>query len=131
MSKRLQAYFQTEDEAEHVRILLQAHRADQIEVGAVGDTPGRDVLLMPLSATVGSGSVGVAGSSGLSTGHPGEGAPGAFVGFHALDEPGRDRGGEDDRELRYVLSAHVDEAEYEKVAELVRRNSGHVLKLER
>lgn len=134
MGKRLQAYFHTEDDAEHVRILLQAHHVDQLEVGSVQDMPGREVLLMPLTPTVGSGSVGIAGSSGLSTGHPGAGAPGAFVGLQALDLDGlgndRDGDGVDDRELRYVLSARVDDAEYGKVVELVRSNSGHVMKLD-
>ncbi|UUZ83013.1 hypothetical protein LJK88_03295 [Paenibacillus sp. P26] len=69
MSKQVQAYFHTENEAEDVRIKLQAYPVDHIEVGAAPEALDRGTpLLFPFAAAAGTaaGPVGgyVAGATG-------------------------------------------------------------------
>ncbi|WP_281885033.1 hypothetical protein [Paenibacillus sp. YYML68] len=128
MSKHLQAYFHTENEAEDVRILLQTYAVEQIEVGQLQSTSGDDANFMPYSPSLGSANVAV-GVPALGAGNNTNGAPGFMpVFFNLDDEVGEDGGGF--RGFSYVLSALVEDRDFEKVVDVVHSNGGRVLKLE-
>lgn len=133
MSRPIQAYFHTENEAEDVRIKLQTYRVEQVEIGELDEAPDRDTPLLPV-AVAGAGTVpagvGYAGSEAGPIAATGAAAAGAYLGFRTLDEAGHDKDGDgsDDRELRYALSARVAEEQYDEVVEMIRRHQGHVAK---
>lgn len=133
MSKQVQAYFHTENEAEDVRIKLQAYPVDHIEVGALPEALDRGTpLLFPFAAAAGTaaGPVGgyVAGATGTGATAGDASAAGAYIGFRSLDADLHDHDGDgvDDRVLQYSLSAQVRDEDYEEVVHLIRRNGGHV-----
>ncbi|MCM3272523.1 hypothetical protein [Paenibacillus elgii] len=138
MSRPIQAYFHTENEAEDVRIKLQTYRVEQVEIGQLDEAPDRDMpLLFPIAiAVVGTGTipagVGYAGSEAGLIAATGAATAGAYLGFRTLDEAGHDKDGDgvDDRELRYALSAKVAEEQYDEIVDLIRRHQGHVAKLD-
>ncbi|WP_269869325.1 hypothetical protein [Paenibacillus caseinilyticus] len=127
----IQAYFHTENDAEDVRIKLQAYPVQSIEVGELPDPLDRETpLLLPFAlaggtagTTTGAGYVG-----GVGAVNTGADAAGAFVGLRAADDALHDRDGDgrDDRALRYVLTAHIGEEAYEEVVDLLRRSGAHV-----
>ncbi|SFL31137.1 hypothetical protein SAMN03159341_10513 [Paenibacillus sp. 1_12] len=118
MSKHIQAYFQTENEAEHVRTLLQTYDTEALEVGKLDDGyAGNRRIIIPIADT-GAGAqangTGVVGAGGI--------APAAVIGD--ADDDDLDLDGH--RDLHYALSAKVLEEDYEEIRNLVRRNRGHV-----
>jgi hypothetical protein len=116
MAKHIQAYFETENEAEHIRVLLQTYNTEDLEVGKLADghLGGRNIIV-PIAA--------VGGSTGAGIGLNGSGggvAPLAAV--SAADDELWDG----DNNLHYVLSAKVLEEDYEEIRNLIRHNRGHV-----
>ncbi len=136
MSKPIQAYFHTENEAEDVRIKLQTYRVERVEIGELDEGPDRDTPLLFPIAVAGAGiipaDVGYAGSEAGPIAATGAAAAGTYFGFRTLDEAGHDKDGDgvDDRELRYALSAKVAEEQYGEIVDLIRRHRGHVVKLD-
>jgi hypothetical protein len=117
MSKHIQAYFNTENEAEHVRTLLQTYDVEALEVGRLdGGYKGDRRIIVPVFG-VGSDTFAGAGVTGNGAGV----APAAVVG--GIDD---DLDLDSHHELQYVLSAKVLEEDYEEIRNLVRHNRGHV-----
>ncbi|NHN30862.1 hypothetical protein [Paenibacillus agricola] len=118
MSKHIQAYFHTENEAEHVRILLQTYNIEALEVGKLDDGYQGDRRVIVPVFGVGSDTTSGTGVTGNETGV----APAAVMG--GVDDDDLDMDGH--RNLHYVLSVKVQEEDYEEIRNLIRRNSGHV-----
>lgn len=135
MSRMVQAYFHTENEAEDVRIRLQGYKVENIEIGALPEALDRNTpLLIPIAfaGSTAGGPVGgyAGGSTGTGATAGDASAAGAYIGLRELDAErhDHDHDGVDDRELRYSLSVQVQEADYGAVVDLIRRNRGHVQK---
>ncbi|AFC33142.1 hypothetical protein PM3016_6517 [Paenibacillus mucilaginosus 3016] len=127
----IEAYFHTENDAEDVRIKLQAYPVDSIEVGELAEPLDRGVpLLLPFALA--GGTTGTATGAGYLGGvgavNTGADAAGAYVGLRTADDALHDRDGDgrDDRELRYVLTANIGSEAYEEVVDLLRRSGAHV-----
>ncbi|SEF60918.1 hypothetical protein [Paenibacillus sp. UNC499MF] len=140
MSKHIQAYFRTENEAEDVRIRLQTYSVEQLEVGETQGSVSRTGLIAPPAFAGGtSGAVGVPGATiGTSP------SPGGFIPVRAAEDrhdPDRTIRGEDDGpladlifgdgdddadNLRYVLTAKVRDSDYTEIVEIIRSNKGYV-----
>ncbi|MFB6364207.1 hypothetical protein ACFCP7_09105 [Paenibacillus elgii] len=136
MSKAIQAYFHTENDAEDVRIKLQTYRVEQVEIGELDEAADRDTPLLFPIAIAGAGTipvgVGYAGSEAGPIAATGAAVAGDYLGFRTLDEAGHDQDGDgvDDRKLRYVLSTKVAEEQYDEIVDLIRYHRGHVAKLD-
>ncbi|WP_025720219.1 hypothetical protein [Paenibacillus polymyxa] len=156
MAKQIQAYFRTEDEAEGARASLQAYRTEHLEVGALDDALGRETrVLIPLVPYNNTGSVSTGGSAGAAI--PAAGVYGENILPDAKDDQinsgsaqrdlDEDRNGTtnhdggllratdvyingDQDELRYVLSAKVNDADYDEVIYKLRSNRGYVSQLD-
>ncbi|MCZ8512513.1 hypothetical protein O9H85_08800 [Paenibacillus filicis] len=130
MSQTIQAYFYTENEAEDVRIKLQAYPVERIEIGVLPDTLDRDTPLLYPFAIAGAEPSGVyvAGASGTGAASGDASTAGAFFGLRFLDAEANDQSGDgvEDRTLRYSLSVTVREEDYDEAVHLIRRNQGHV-----
>jgi len=129
MKKRVQAYFHTENEAETVRIKLQAYNIDKLEIGALPEPLNRKVpLLIPFGAAADPNAGPVGGGYAGGSSSTDSAAAGAFIGFRSIDELAHDRNydGADDRELLYSLSLQTTEADYGEVVKMIRSNGGHI-----
>jgi hypothetical protein len=119
MSKHIQAYFHTENEAEHVKTLLQTYNVETLEVGKLDQGyQGEGRVILPVMAMGSDTSTGTGVGDGSGTGF----APAAVMG--GVDDDDLDLDGHHD--LHYVLSAKVLEEDYEEIRNLVRHNRGHV-----
>ncbi|MDF2963273.1 MAG: hypothetical protein K0S39_5008 [Paenibacillus sp.] len=120
MTKSIQAYFRTENEAEDVRILLQKYDTDMLEVGPIEDGTNLERgVYVPLAAgisTNGTGNSGTGAAGAVSDANTGL-AP--LAGFASLDN-------DEDHDLHYVLSVQVNDADYNEIVHLIRSNQGHV-----
>ncbi|NMO96763.1 hypothetical protein [Paenibacillus lemnae] len=144
MSKHLQAYFRSEDEAESAKTTLLTYKTDQLEVSELQETVGRGAnILVPLIPWSGAGSGGVTSGSGT-VGNP-SGA-GAVVGVQGVpadnhrseDEPvteddhdrdewkDADLDDADFDDLKYVLTAKVNDADYESIVRKLRSNHAFI-----
>ncbi|KKO52262.1 hypothetical protein [Paenibacillus sp. DMB20] len=141
MSKQLQAYFRTEDEAEGARTTLLTYKTEHLEVSPLQEPVNRGVnILVPLIPWHGSGTGSAVPSSGTVGG---AGAPAAIVGTRAVtdgerteDEPvlqdpddwvdATDLSDVDLNELRYVLTAKVSDADYEEIVRKLRASNAFV-----
>ncbi|WP_068774709.1 hypothetical protein [Paenibacillus sp. FJAT-26967] len=137
MSKHIQAYFRTENDAEDVRIRLQTYQAEQIEVGETEGLDRQTGILAPFGYAGTSGNIAVPGTPvGTSSGPAGFAAVNNGEAEHDPDKIVRGQndslfGGDDDYEnLRYVLSAKVPENDYQEIVELIRNNNGYVEKMD-
>ncbi|WP_226003491.1 hypothetical protein [Paenibacillus sp. BJ-4] len=156
MAKQIQAYFRTEDEAEGARASLQAYRTEHLEVGRLDSALSRETrVLIPLVPYNNTSTVSTGGSVGAAI--PATGAYGEdILPDTENDEANRsstqrdlneDRSGMmdhdrgllgatevyingDQDELRYVLSAKVNDADYDEVIYKVRSNRGYVAQLD-
>jgi hypothetical protein len=126
MTKPIQAYFQTENETEDVRILLQAFATDLIEVGMIGDEHPEGLRFnMPLGAAIGIHGVKGGGLNNVVVAAVAAGS-GTTPVIGDLD-----KGEElDTKHLHYVLSAKVSDENYEEAVALIHRNKGHVQQLD-
>ncbi|MCL6602537.1 MAG: hypothetical protein K6T94_06620 [Paenibacillus sp.] len=148
MSRRIQAYFRNENEAEGAKTALISYNVEMVEVGALTDpldtgVRGRNILV-PLVAYNGSSMTGgLGGAAGTTGGVPGAaGVPGtAFVPGVALTDPINDddnrlKDGEvrndteiadgDLDDLRYVMELKVPRDKYLEVIEALRRKHAFV-----
>lgn len=140
MSKQLQAYFRTEDEAEGARTTLLTYKTDHLEVSPLQEPVNKGVnIMVPLMPWHNSGTGSTVPSSGTVGG---AGAPAAIVGSRALadgerseDEPAPDPddwvdamelSDVDWNELRYVLTAKVSDADYEEIVRKLRASNAFV-----
>lgn len=110
MVKTIQANFNTESEAEHVRSMLNAYDTKMLEVSEMGD--GNYRLNVPLAA----------GASASNPGIMSDGA-GSFLGMGIIGD--RDPVGEDYHPC-YVLSANVQETDFEAIVKLIHDNNGRL-----
>ncbi|WP_018887754.1 hypothetical protein [Paenibacillus massiliensis] len=144
MSKLIQAYFRTEDEAEAARYSLQAYQTSDVEVGALESSLGRDKrLLIPIVPYNTTGSMTGGAVGGISA--PGSTGPDS-VSVVSTNDFKEARSRDDDRDdevpsnpvlldaddvyssehnddLRYVLSVKVAESDYDQVVNKLR--AGH------
>ncbi|PQP84914.1 hypothetical protein C0Q44_10500 [Paenibacillus sp. PCH8] len=148
MTKHIQAYFRTEDEAEGARTSLQTFRTEHLEVGQLDSAVGRDTRVMvPLVPYNTAGGVGTNGAMGVGA------APGVPASENVIpvvtdvnrdpDRDKRDRVNEDGdmldaadvssadyNDLHYVLSAKVRDEDYEEIVHKLRSNRAYVEELD-
>jgi hypothetical protein len=119
MTKMLQAYFQTEDDALLVRDELIKLEAKKIEIG---NRDGHEEGDIPLAAPlfVGNSSLGGTGATGAAGGSGGTAAP--LFGLGALDAETNKR----NRDYPTVLSAEISESHYDEAVESIKMNKGHI-----
>jgi hypothetical protein len=110
MSRKLQAYFQTEDEAISVKDQLIKYNATNLEIGYLDDNGAEDTI--PLAVPIVTG--------GVSYVNNGVMAP---VPIAAAVSQGQ----EDQYNIyRSVLSGEINEGSYEEAVDLIRSNGGHI-----
>ncbi|GAB6990905.1 hypothetical protein [Paenibacillus pini] len=141
MTKQIQAYFNTEDEAESAKTKLLSFKTENLEVGSLGAPLGRtNRVLLPIAPVNMAGNMNMGGAVG-SMGVPGAayGEPGVPI-VEDLDHKPDDRDLEprndsvidasdsdpDLSHLNYVLSAKVEEDEYDDIVQKLRSNGAHV-----
>jgi hypothetical protein len=124
VTKAIQAYFRTENEAEDVRILLQKYDTDMLEVGVIEDGVNRDDLFLPLAAGFTSNGTGLNGAGAAAAVRDGDTAAIPLLGFAAAqDDEASDK-------LHYALSVQVNDSDYDEIVLLIRSNQGHVAREE-
>ncbi|HEY0829110.1 MAG TPA: hypothetical protein VGE40_13505 [Bacilli bacterium] len=110
MSRSIQAYFPTENEAEAVKTLLQTYETQTLEVSALdgGNGYGADgvPLIVPFAAS------NMTGTSGT----------GMFNGVGAVNDYDKSIDN-----MRYVLSAKVKDEDYETIVDVIHDNKGKIL----
>lgn len=149
MSKHIQAYFKTEDQAEGARTSLLPYETEQVEVGSLDRTIGRNSnILVPLLPLNGSG-VNTGGTYG-SVGVPGTVSAQGVVPVVAMTDRTDDNettGGErtqaeaaepdpvvdmahaddgDYEDLKVVLTAKVRDADYDAIVRKLRMQGAYV-----
>ncbi|WP_438434513.1 hypothetical protein [Gorillibacterium sp. sgz500922] len=143
MSKKIQAYFPTENDALSANTRIQTYGAEYLEVSELPDPIGTGTRLLvpiaaglPTSGTPGS-ATGYAGGTPGSTTNTG-GAAATYVALNDNDGFGTSdnlrRGDSVDSDyydgdrshLRYVMAATVKDQVYADVVEAIRRNGGYV-----
>lgn len=148
MSKHIQAYFRTEDEAESARTRLVGYRMDNLEIGRLEENIGRDRdILIPI-VPIGN-STGMYAGGAMTAG----GATGPYTtqGAVPLNNPDtedsvaerdirEDKPVNNDQDfgtydsiadadyddLNYVLSARVDDQSYEEIVQKLRSEGAYV-----
>jgi hypothetical protein len=123
MANHIQAYFQTENEAEDVRILLQAYALEPIEVGTVGDEHPEGLrFIVPVASGIGNngGGFNAAAAAAIATESDTTPVVGDLDNKEELDT----------NHLHYVLSTEVKNEDYDAVVALIHRNKGHVQELD-
>ena len=147
MAKHIQAYFRTEDEAEGARTSLQTFRTEHLEVGQLDSAVGRDKrILLPLVPYNTAGGAGTNGTMGVGT------APGVPASENVVpvvsnvdrnaDRDSRDNlnrdgdllgaadvSSDDYDDLHYVLSAKVQDEDYDEIIHKLRSNNAYVEEL--
>lgn len=117
MSRMIQAYFHTENQAEDARVHLVKFNPERLEVGALPEGyGGSGRLLLPM--VEGGGIVSESSSNnrfGMVDVLP-NAAP--VAADYANDD--------DAHRLRYVLSVKLDDGDYLEAVGLIRRNHGHL-----
>ncbi|MHA0855618.1 hypothetical protein [Paenibacillus sp. CMAA1364] len=135
MSKQIQAYFQTESEAEGAKSSLLGYKTQNLEVSKLETAIGRDTnLLSPLVAVNSSDNVTALGTSGMSSAGGIAGTSGVPIIMENDARPNVD----DNRDvintnnsdhyegLNYVLVAKVEDEHYEEIIQKLRNNNAHV-----
>lgn len=147
MTKHIQAYFRTEDEAEGARTSLQTFRTEHLEVGQLDSAVGRDKRIMvPLVPYNTAGGVGTNGAMGVGA-SPGVPASENVIPVVSNVDRDTERGSRDNvnedgdlldaadvfsgdyDDLRYVLSAKVRDEDYEEIIHKLRSNQAYVEEL--
>ncbi|MBB3127114.1 hypothetical protein FHS19_001768 [Paenibacillus rhizosphaerae] len=148
MTKQIQAYFKSEDDAESAKTKLIGFQTEHLEVSRLGDGIDSDRrILLPIAPVNLSGSVNAAGTSGavgVPTAYPAAGIPvvddrdpdelseverarradeGDDLLSGAVDVSPND---EDYRNLEYVLAAKVPDDTYQDVVNILRASGGYV-----
>ena len=117
MSKRIQAYFRNEDDAESARITLAKYDTANLEVGKTPDESYPSAhSAFPF----------------ISFGTTGSVANGAFIGGHAprtSAENGRDDSESpnvNEADSQYVLSVEIQNADQAEIVQILRQHGGNV-----
>ncbi|NOV02040.1 hypothetical protein [Paenibacillus planticolens] len=117
MSRMIQAYFHTENQAEDARVLLLKYDPRQLEVGRLPESyGGSGRLLLPI----------MEGGGFLSEVNANNKFGIIDVLPTAAPVSAGDTNDGDVHALHYVLSAKVADADYSGAVELIRRNHGHL-----
>jgi hypothetical protein len=112
MSRKLQAYFQTEDEAMSVKDQLIKYNATNVEIGYLEDNGSEDRI--PLAVPIVTG--------GTSYVNNGVMAPNPVSAAAAMGQ-----GQEDQFNIyRSVLSGEISEGSYDEAVDLILSNGGHI-----
>ncbi|NOU97165.1 hypothetical protein GC093_28645 [Paenibacillus sp. LMG 31456] len=121
MTKPIQAYFRTENEAEDVRILLQKYDTEMLEIGEIEENglTSNSELVVPLGAAI--SPVGTGGAGAIAFSQSNEG-------YDPLLGASIDNQEDELDDFRYVLSVKVNESDFGKVVQLIQNNNGHVLR---
>ncbi|BFT71214.1 hypothetical protein [Paenibacillus sp. P36] len=121
MSRIIQAYFHTENQAEDAKVLLMKYNPEMLEVGSLeGGYNGSGRLLLPILDGGGLVSEANMNNSYAMVGTLPTAA--ANSSDYASDR--------DTTALHYVLTAKVAYADYSGAAEIIRRNHGHLEELD-
>jgi len=147
MSKQIQAYFQTEDQAEGAKTTLLTYKTEHLEVSKLADSIDRDSnLIFPLVGINTSGNINTSGAVGIMGG-------GGVAGINIVptlnnNDVERDMGVEsnvndegtlgnatevtsdDVGNLNYVLVAKVHAEHYEEIVQKLREHQAYVEKLD-
>ncbi|GIP40086.1 hypothetical protein J31TS4_33660 [Paenibacillus sp. J31TS4] len=140
MTKKLQAYFCSEDEALAAQTKLQTFATPMLEVGELPGPIGSDLpILAPYAPISEADGVFLAGTGdGSMGGGRGLGAVAAFRELDRMDHRDTEErkgqvvaGTEEDRDwdpddFRYVLSCEVADEDYDEIVEVLRQNRGYV-----
>ncbi|AOZ91873.1 hypothetical protein [Paenibacillus crassostreae] len=143
MSEQIQAYFQTEDQAEGAKTSLIGYKTENLEVSRLETTIGRNRnLQLPLVAFNPSGNINTAGSLGV----PGTGGIAGNNIVPIMDDIDdrsdvesesninktgdlTDAGDVDTNDydnLKYVLVAKVEDEHYDEIIQKLRQNGAHI-----
>lgn len=122
MTRPVQAYFNTESEAEDAKILLQTLAADMLEGGETGDEHLNGVrFIAPFTAAQGT----LGGSGAINMG------AGAAITNTTPIVGGLDTNKQENlNDLRYVLSGKVRDEDFDEAVTMIQRNNGHVMALD-
>jgi hypothetical protein len=123
MSKRIQAYFRTENDAADVTSKLHKYHASKVEMGALTDVMSlnRDSVLLPFA--IGTTTTG----TGIFT--TGQGVPAGVSGAAAvvgLDDVQDSLQSDNFDNLSHTLSAEISDEDYIRVVHMIRENHGYV-----
>ncbi len=122
MSRLIQAYFRTENDAEDARILLQPFATENLEIGELGERSEGRRFILPFAA----------GAAGAGMGTTGDGVGMAvagvapFAAINELNDTVEKAGDVDLDDLNYVLSAKVKDEEYDQIVQVIRSNNGYM-----
>lgn len=152
MAKHIQAYFKSEDQAEGARTSLLSFETEQVEVGRLEQSIGRDanilVPFVPVSNSAAGGTYGAVGYPGAAGGQgfvpvvmpnstiaDGGGDHEEAMARKERDETDpvmdlNDFGDEDYDSLQYVLSLKVRDQDYDAVVHKLRSQGAFVAKLD-
>lgn len=139
MSKHIQAYFQTEDQAESAKTTLLTYKTDNLEVSKLAETIGRNNnLLLPLVAISPSGDMNNSGAVGVMGG----GVAGNNIvpiiendGNSNVNKNGTlidaaDVTTDNIENLNYVLVAKVKDEQYDEIVQKLREVHAYVEKMD-
>ena len=131
MTRNIQAYFQTEDEATSVSTRLQPYSVEPVEVSSLTESLGRDrSILIPLGAGMTNGPSGIGGGGfpvGNNTATGGAVPAGAIFTDAVNGDSNTDTLFDGDRDgLHYVLAVKVEDRAYDEAVEIIRRNNGYL-----
>lgn len=146
MTKQIQAYFKTEDDAESAKTKLLGFETEHLEVSRLGEHLGRNnQILLPIAPVNMAGNMnagGATGSMGAPSAYPASGIP-IVDDRDPSEESAEDRldrtkddntllgtadisPDEDYHNLEYVLAAKVQDNEYDEIVNKLRANGAHV-----
>jgi hypothetical protein len=143
MSKQIQAYFQTEDQAEGAKTTLIGYKTEHLEVSKLENSIGRKTNpLVPLVAMNPSGNMGTAGAIGITGagGIAGNSIVPVVLGNDIesdvpkgsnTNEKGdltnaADINSDNYEALNYVLSAKVEDEHYDEIVQKLRQVNAHI-----
>jgi hypothetical protein len=110
MSRKLQAYFQTEDEALSVKDQLIKYNPTNLEIGYLEDNGSQDTI--PLAVPIVTGGVSYVNNGVMAP------APAAAVVGQGQEEQYNI--------YRSVLSGEINEGSYDEAVDLILSNGGHI-----
>lgn len=141
MSKHIQAYFQTEDQAESAKTTLLTYKTENLEVSKLGETIGRNNnLMLPLVAVNPSGNVNNSGAVGVMGGGvagnnivpiiDNDIDSGSNVNTNGTFVDAADVTPDNYENLNYVLVAKVKDEQYDEIVQKLRQVHAYVEKMD-
>jgi hypothetical protein len=143
MSKQIQAYFQTEDQAEGAKTTLIGYKTEHLEVSKLENSIGRKANpIVPLVAMNPSGNMGTSGAIGVTGtgGITGNNVVPVVVGNDIESDTTKgsnvseqsdltnaaDTTKDNYEALNYVLSAKVEDEHYDEIVQKLRQVNAHI-----